>query len=128
LPLIESGVIIMSLSTLTFSSDRKTTSQTHGRIKILKTDKFFGTDECCIIGKLIDGAVSQDMSISGTDKKVVSVESHYGDACCSKKGAQVVLMVLGAEKEDYSNGEEIIFEKMLTQKALVKPKGKFIIA
>ena len=118
----------MSLTRMTFASDAKSTQKTTGKIKVLKTDEFFGTDECCIIGKLIDGAVTQEMSISGTDKKIISVESHYGDVCCTKNGAQVVLMVAGAHKSDYEYGQEITFEKMLTAQAIAKPKGRIIIA
>jgi hypothetical protein len=118
---------IMSLTTMTFNSER-VTDKTIGKIKVLKTDEFFGTDECCIIGKLMEGAVTQEMSISGTDKKIISVESHYGDVCCTKNGAQVVLMVAGAKKGDYEYGQEIVFEKMFTEQVVAKPKGRVIIA
>jgi hypothetical protein len=118
----------MSLTRMTFGNTERNTNKTMGRIKVLKTDQFFGTEECCVIGKLIEGAVTQEMQISGTDKKIVSVESHYGDRICTKNGAQVVLMVSGTSKEDYELGQEITFEKMLTVKAEARPKGKLIIA
>ena len=117
----------MSLVTMAFRRD-KSTDQTRGKIKILKTDEFFGIDECCIIGKLLTGAVTEEMSISGTDKKIVSVESHFGDRVCTKNGAQVVLMVSGANKRDYEYGQEVEFEKALTATVAAKPKGRIIIA
>jgi hypothetical protein len=124
----ENGGKIMSLTRMTFGNTERNTNKTMGRIKVLKTDQFFGTEECCVIGKLIEGAVTQEMCVSGTCKKIVSVESHYGDGCCTKNGAQVVLMLSDTAKEDYEIGEEISFEKMLTVQAEARPKGKIIIA
>jgi hypothetical protein len=118
----------MSLTRMTFGNSTRSTDLTRGKIKVLKTDEFFGTEECCIIGKIMAGAVSEEMSISGTNKKIVSVESHYGDRCCTKNGAQVVLMVSGANKRDYEYGQEIEFEKALSETIAVKPKGRIIIA
>ncbi len=118
----------MSLTTLTFSNSARTNGTSSARILVLKTDQFFGTEECCIIGKLVDGIVSEEMQISGTEKKIVSLESHYGDRSCSKKGGQVVLMVSGARKEDYDYGQEITFEKTIAEAVPVKPRGRLIIA
>jgi len=118
----------MSLVTMALGNSSKTTDLTKGKIRIMKTDQFFGIDECCIIGKLVEGAVTEEMSISGTDKRIISVESHYGDRCCTKNGAQVVLMVSGANKADYEYGQEVEFEKALSEAIAIKPKGRIIIA
>lgn len=122
----------MSLITLTFNnnSSRNTNNlcnSTKGKIKIIKTEKFFGTQEICVIAKLIEGAVAKEMFVSGTEEKIVSVESNYGEGFCQKVGAQVVLMVLGANKEDYQSGQEIEFQKAESI-AIQKPRGKIIIA
>jgi hypothetical protein len=107
------------------SSTNKSVSK--GKISVLKTDKFFGTDELCVIGKLIEGGVCENMSFCGdSNKKVVSVESKSGDRLCTKIGAQVVLMVSGIEKEEVLVGEELQFEKTLFDKP--RPVGRFIIA
>ncbi len=122
----------MSLVTLTFNNNSSRSGMsynkaTKGKIKIIKTQQFFGTEEVCVIAKLIDGVVASEMFVSGTENKIVSVESNYGNGFCQKVGAQVVLMVAGACKEDYQSGQEIEFEKAQTL-AIQKPQGKIIIA
>ncbi len=99
-----------------------------GKLMVLKTDQFFGTEEVCVIGKLIDGAITREMIVTGTDKRVVSVESNYGEGFCHHKGAQVVLMIANSSKEEYAHGEEIIFERIAVEQAQAKPKGRLIIA
>jgi hypothetical protein len=122
----------MSLITLTFNSNSSRSSGSSkaekGKIKIIKTEQFYGTEEVCLIGKLVDGAIASEMQIPGTENKIVSVESNYGAGFCQKIGAQVVLMVAGATKEDYQSGQEVEFEKVQTIAAIEKPRGKLIIA
>ena len=119
----------MSLTTLTFSSATSAQSNTasKGTIQVLKTDQFYGTEGICVIGRLVNGAVSREMIVSGTDKKVLSVESNYGEGCCAHKGAQVVLMVTESEKDDFVRGDQIAFEKIAIV-SQVRPKGRLIIA
>ena len=120
----------MSLITMTFAKDgmQRANSIGQGRIKVLKTDKFYGSDGVCVIGKLIDGAVSKHMSICGKSGCITTVESKYGDNSCTKLGAQVLLMIDGLEKEDFSVGEEVLFENEQIAETISKPKGKLIIA
>lgn len=121
--------MIMSLFTLTFGNTSSAQrGAAKGRVKVLKTDQFFGTEEVCVIGKLVEGAVAREMLVPGTSKKIVSVESNYGEGVCNHKGAQVVLMVSDSDKEEYSVGEEISFEKVQMLEESAKPKGKLIIA
>ena len=119
----------MSLSSLTFGSTNGAdiASNTKGKIKIIKAEKFVGMEAVCVIAKLVDGAVAKKMKMQGKNSSlVVSVESKSGDGYCSKQGAQVVLMVEGINKEDCPSGAEIVFEKCGT--AECKPKGRIIIA
>ena len=119
----------MSLTTLTFSSSNEYSSGfSRGKIRVLKADQFFGVNEVCVIGKLVDGAVAKEMFVPGTKKRIISVESNYGEGSCTKKGAQVVLMVENASKDDYSTGQEIEFERIALAQEIAKPKGKLIIA
>jgi hypothetical protein len=132
MPLTDMEMIRMSLITLTFnnSSSRNNASYSKvskGKVRIIKTEQFFGTEEVCVIGKLVNGGIASEMLVSGTENKIVSVESNYGNGFCQKQGAQVVLMVSGANKEDYQSGQEIEFEKA-QEIAIVKPQGKIIIA
>jgi hypothetical protein len=118
------------LTTLTFSGSGSSSAESvgKGKIKVLKTDKFVGSSEVCVIGKLVEGAVSKKMSVSGKDgSQVISVESKYGDGFCMREGAQVVLMVSGISKDEYGAGAEIVFEKSFMQEA-ARPKGRIIIA
>ncbi len=120
----------MSLTTLTFSGSSVESANTVGRgkVKVIKSEKFVGMDAVCVIGKLVDGAVSKKMSVDGkSSTSVLTVESKYGDGACTKIGAQVVLMVLGIQKDDYPTGTEIILTKDNIVEA-GKPKGKIIIA
>ncbi|MDD4250782.1 MAG: hypothetical protein PHX27_01165 [Candidatus ainarchaeum sp.] len=119
----------MSLTTLTFNSSTGTqNSAIRGKIMVLKTDQFFGTEEVCVIGKLVDGAITREMIVCGTDKKIVSVESNYGEGFCCHKGAQVVLMIANSNKEEYNSGEEIHFERVALEEVSARPKGRLIIA
>lgn len=119
----------MSLITMTFSgSDSVAQVAAKGRIKVLKSDSFFGTEGTCVIGKLIEGAVAKEMFVPGTEKKIISVESNYGENSCNHRGAQVVLMVSESTKEEFSAGQEISFEKIQALQEQAKPKGKLIIA
>lgn len=120
----------MSLTTLTFGNCAAEVAEKvgKGKIQVIKTDYFYGSDGVCVIGRLIEGVVSKSMQISGKeDCKVITVESKYGDGLCTKTGAQVLLMIDGISKEDYSAGQEIAFEK--NDVALIsRPKGRLIIA
>ncbi|MDD3159637.1 MAG: hypothetical protein PHQ98_01580 [Candidatus ainarchaeum sp.] len=119
----------MSVTNISLNSSMGALAKTiaRGKVAVLKTDKFFGTDELCVIGKLVEGAVSEEMFVCGdSSKKVVSVESKSGDRLCSKIGAQVVLMVAGVNKEEINVGEELHFEKTDVNKP--KPMGRIIIA
>lgn len=133
MPLINGGGK-MSLVTLTFNSNSSRSSAgansriARGKVKIIKTEQFFGTEEVCLIAKLIDGAIASEMQIPGTENKIVSMESNYGNGFCQKIGAQVVLMVSGACKEDYQSGQDVEFEKVQSIAAVEKPRGKLIIA
>lgn len=122
----------MSLVTLTFNSNSarsgSASKAVKGTVRVIKTEQFFGTEEVCLIGRLVDGAVASEMQVAGTDKKIVSVESNYGDGFCQKSGAQVVIMLSGAEKDDYSTGQEVEFQKAMEVQAIAKPQGKLIIA
>ena len=119
----------MSLVTMTFgNSNSQGMGSLKGIIKVLKADRFFGTEETCVIGKLLEGAVTKEMIVPGTDKKIVSVESNYGEGTCDHTGAQVVLMVANSNKEEYEHGKEIAFEKVAIQVEKAKPKGRVIIA
>jgi hypothetical protein len=123
----------MSLITLTFNNNSARSGQAakavKGVVKVIKTEQFFGTEEVCLIGRLVNGAIASEMLIPGTDKKIVSVESNYGDGFCQKTGAQVVLMVANADKSEYTTGQEIEFQKAVEAVAqAAKPKGKLIIA
>ncbi|MBT4870465.1 MAG: hypothetical protein HON47_02740 [Candidatus Diapherotrites archaeon] len=119
----------MSLITMTFakSESKIANSIGQGKIKVLKTDKFYGDDGICVIGKLIEGAVSKHMNICGKSGQVTTVESKYGDHSCTHQGAQVLLMIDGLEKEDLSVGEEISFEMEKIAQP-IRPRGKLIIA
>lgn len=118
----------MSLITLTFNgtSTEKADSIGRGTIRVIKTDKFYGINEVCVIGKLVEGAVSTNMHLSGTNAMIKSVESNYGLDSCVRAGAQVVLMVAGAEKNQFESGQEIQFEKAI--EIAQRPKGRIIIA
>lgn len=122
----------MSLITLTFNNNSARSGNAakavKGIVKIIKTEQFFGTEEICLIGKLVNGAIAKEMQVAGTDKKIVSVESNYGDGFCQKSGAQVVIMLSGAEKDDYTTGQEVEFQKAIEASAIAKPQGKIIIA
>ena len=84
-------------------------------------------DAACVIAKLAEGAVAKKMKVRGNPSSiVVSVESKSGDGCCTKIGAQVVLMVEGIHKEDYPSGSEMVLEKTACEE--VKSKGRIIIA
>ncbi len=119
----------MSLSSLTFGSMNGTNAASHtrGKIKVVKAEKFVGMDAVCVIAKLTEGAVAKKMKMQGKNSSVVvSVESKSGDGCCTKVGAQVVLMVEGICKEDCPVGADLIFEKFGSEEA--KAKGRIIIA
>ena len=119
----------MSLITMTFAKDgmQRAHDIGQGRIKVLKTDKFYGSDGVCVIGKLIDGAVSKHMSICGKNGCITTVESKYGDHSCTHPGAQVLLMIDGLDQTDFSVGEEVSFE-MEKLAETIRPRGKLIIA
>lgn len=120
-------VIRMSLTTLTFGGASSVEGVGRGKVRVLKTEKFVGSEEVCVIGKLVEGGIIKKMKVSGRDAaQVVSVESKYGDGFCTRPGAQVVLMVSGIDKSEYACGTEICFEKTLEEQA--KPKGRVIIA
>jgi hypothetical protein len=122
-------VVILSLSSLTFGSMNSVNagSHTRGKIKVIKAEKFVGMDAVCVISKLVEGAVAKKMKVVGkNNSQVISVESKSGDGCCTKEGAQVVLMVEGVHKDDFPAGAEIIFEKGAEEAA--KAKGRVIIA
>jgi len=119
----------MSLVTLTFGSTlgAEAAAIGKGKVRVLKTEKFVGSDEVCVIGKLVEGAITKRMKVSGKDSaQVMSVESKYGDGHCTHPGAQVVLMVAGVDKSEFGLGTEILFEKAFEEQA--KPKGRVIIA
>jgi len=130
-PLVKelNGVDNMSLLTMTFAKDGMKNADTigQGRIKVLKTDKFYGDDGVCVIGRLIEGAVSKHMNICGKTGCITTVESKYGDHCCTHKGAQVLLMIDGLAKEDFTVGEEVSFE-MEKIAETIRPRGRLIIA
>ena len=119
----------MSLITMTFAKDgmQRANNIGQGKIRVLKTDKFYGDDGICVIGKLIEGAVSKHMNICGKNACITTVESKYGNNSCIKQGAQVLLMIDGIEKEDVAVGEEMTFE-MEQIAETIRPKGKLIIA
>ena len=98
-----------------------------GKIKVLKTDQFYGDDGICVIGKLIEGAVSKHMNICGKVGQVTTVESKYGNNSCTHQGAQVLLMIDGLAKEDLTVGEEVAFEMERIAEP-IRPRGKLIIA
>ena len=119
----------MSLSTLTFGSMNSVNANSHagGKVKVIKAEKFVGMDAVCIISRLSEGAVAKKMKVVGKPGSVViSVESKSGDGCCTKIGAQVVLMVEGITKDDFPAGSDITFEKGAEEAA--KSKGRIIIA
>ena len=118
----------MSLITLTFNngSTEKADSIGRGKVKVIKADKFFGIDDICVIGKLVDGAVSTNMHILGSNAQIKSVESNYGLDSCIRAGAQVVLMVSNTSKNSFNFGDEIEFEKAI--EVAQRPKGRVIIA
>ena len=118
----------MSLTTLTFGGTNSVEGVGRGRVRVLKTEKFVGSEEVCVIGKLVEGGVIKKMKITGKDAaQVMSVESKYGDGFCTKPGAQVVLMVSGIDKSEFACGTEICFEKGFTEDT-ARPKGRVIIA
>ena len=119
----------MSLTTLTFANANaeRATQIGVGKVRVMKTDKFFGINEICVIGKLVEGAVANNMRVQGRSAFVRSVESNYGEDYCVKEGAQVVIMVSGISKEEYNSGDEIRFETTPSEE-IARPKGKFIIA
>ena len=118
----------MSLITLTFnnSSTEKADSIGSGKVKVIKADKFFGIEDICVIGKLLEGAVSTSMCMPGSNSQIRSVESNYGLDSCIREGAQVVLMVSNASKDSFQAGDEIEFEKAI--EFVQRPKGRVIIA
>ena len=120
----------MSLITMTFakSGTEQACRIGQGKIKVLKTDKFYGSDGICVIGRLIEGAVSKHMSVCGKAGCILTVESKYGDGACIKQGAQVLLMIDGLEKEDVTVGEELSFEAAEKIAEVARPKGRIIIA
>ncbi|MFA5357898.1 MAG: hypothetical protein WC308_03155 [archaeon] len=118
----------MSLVKLTFGGRDPSAANAigKGKLKVVKTDKFFGTEAVCVIGTLVEGALSVDMCIPQRNAKIQSLESNYGDDYCVKEGAKVTLMVSGINKSDFQNGDDIEFEKLTV--ITEKPKGRFIIA
>ncbi len=120
----------MSLITMTFAKSgmEQASRIGQGKIVVLKTDKFYGSDGICVIGKLLEGAVSKHMSICGKSGLITTVESKYGDNACCKTGTQVLLMIDGIEKEDVAVGEELSFESEQLAETISRPKGKIIIA
>lgn len=97
-----------------------------GKLKVVKTDKFYGTEAVCVIGTLVEGALSVNMCIPEKNAKIQSLESNYGDDYCIKEGAKVTLMVLGISKGDFQQGDDIEFQKLTV--TAEKPKGRLIIA
>ncbi|MCX8158600.1 MAG: hypothetical protein N3D73_02925 [Candidatus Diapherotrites archaeon] len=119
----------MSLVTLTFGnrSTEEADAIGKGKVKVIKAEKFFGTPELCIIGKLVEGAVSKNMKVVGRENCLVkSVESNYGEGCCIREGTKVTLMITGLAKSDIKEGDELCFE--VIKKENCKQKGKFIVA
>ena len=119
----------MSLITMTFakSGTEQACRIGQGKIKVLKTDKFYGSDGICVIGRLIEGAVSKHMNLCGKAGCILTVESKYGDGSCIKQGAQVLLMIDGIEKDEVTIGEELSFEAEVIAETIL-PKGRIIIA
>ncbi|MCX6800884.1 MAG: hypothetical protein NTZ73_01730 [Candidatus Diapherotrites archaeon] len=118
----------MSLIKLTFGGRNPSAADAigKGKLKVVKTDKFYGTEAVCVIGTLVEGALSVNMCIPEKNAKIQSLESNYGDDYCVKEGAKVTLMVLGINKSDFNTGDDIQFQKLAVIAG--KPKGRLIIA
>lgn len=101
----------------------------NGKVRIIKTVKFFGTDNLCIIGELVDGSVSLAMSAEVLGKKafIAEVESKYCKGnTVAKKGAKLTLMLSGVEEKDFEGIQELEFLPPLRE-AKERPIGKLII-
>jgi len=103
----------------------------NGKVKIIKITEFFGRDDICVLGELIDGCVGPKMcSHFDNNKKaeILEIESKYGMKPVSRKGTKLTLMINGVKKSDLEKkGGEIEFVPQLMEELQEKPKGKVII-
>ncbi len=98
-----------------------------GVFEVKKVDKFFGTKEICLMGKLVEGVVGPGMQAEIGDKKIKieTVESKYGERPVHREGTNALIMVGGAEHSDFEGNETIEFKKEYAVK--IRKKGKVII-
>lgn len=98
------------------------------KIKIIKAVEFFGTDEVCVIGELLDGCVATSMYalLLGKKAEIKEVESRFGRGTLSRTGAKVTLMLSGVKQEDLASLEEVEFMPPVRIES-ERPSGKLII-
>lgn len=98
------------------------------KIKIIKAVEFFGTDEVCVIGELLEGCIATSMYalLHGKKAEIKEVDSKFGRGSVSKTGTKVILMLSGVKQEDLASLNEIEFippAKIQSE----RPTGKVII-
>lgn len=102
----------------------------NGKVKIIKVTEFFGRDDICILGELVDGCVGPKMySHFDNNKKaeILEIESKYGMRPVSRKGTKLTLMINGVKKSDIEQKGEIEFVPPLMEELQDRPKGRVII-
>ena len=100
-----------------------------GYLKIKKVEKFLGTEEVCVIGKLVSGIILPEMETeleTGIKAEVKEVESKYGSQIVAKPGTSLLLMIKGAQFSHF-NVEEVLEFHLKEEQARKKKKGKLII-
>jgi len=96
-----------------------------GVIEVQKVEKFLGTDEICVIGKLKEGIIELNMLAENNAGKIVEINSKYGGKIVAKPGANILLMLQNCKLSDLQGKQILTFKKPTENKE--KKKGKFII-
>ena len=99
-----------------------------GRVKIGRVTEFFGRNEICILGELVEGTIAANMMAIVNEKKVevAELEHKYGIRPLSRPGTKLTLMLLGVNKQDLRTNDVIEFWPP-APKQTTKPKGRIII-
>ena len=98
------------------------------KVKVIKVEQVFGTKETYVIGELVEGPISKNMTteFNGKMVEVMEVESKYGMVALGKKGAKLGLMLAGDIKKDDLSPEVVLEFK--AKPVPPKKKGRVIIA
>ncbi len=105
-----------------------TGSKEYAKVRVIKVEQFVGTNETYVIGELMDGTISKNMTVeyNGKHGEVMEVESKYGMVALGKKGAKLGLMLAGEIKKD-DLAPEVVLE-FKAKPVPPKKKGRIIIA